>query len=113
MKDPAGATKEFNFFMQRHPKSALVANALFQLGNIEWGGENWAAAKKYYTRILAEYPNFQMLCWAKNYLAFCYDKETSWRKAVELYNEVRGGGACDKEAKEFAKKQIQAINVKH
>jgi len=112
MGDQGSAVKEFGIFMERHPKSGLVANALFQMGNVEWGKENWAAAKKNYTRIIGEYPQFTALCWVKNYLAFCYDKEDSWRKALEIYNQVRDG-QCDKECKQFAKEQIQSIRVRH
>ncbi len=113
MGDQAGAVKEFKTFMENRPKSAMVANALFQIANVEWGKENFGAAKKIYVRILGEYPSFTSICWVRNYLAFCYDKEDSWRKAVEIFTEVRDGSACDKEAKQFAKEQIQSIRVRH
>jgi tetratricopeptide (TPR) repeat protein len=113
MEDQPGAIREFKAFMERYPQSPMVANALFQMANIDWGNENYSTAKKTYIRILGEYPAFAALCWVKNYLAFCYDKEDSWRKAVEIFTEVRDGGACDKEAKQFAKEQIQSIRVRH
>ncbi|MFH0919747.1 MAG: tetratricopeptide repeat protein [Fibrobacterota bacterium] len=110
--DQSGAIKEFNAFMEKNPQSDFVANAIFQISNIAWGKEDYPNAKKGYIRIMGQYPAFSALCWVKNYLAFCYNKENSWRKAKELFTEVRGSG-CDNEAKQFAKEQIQAINVQH
>lgn len=112
MKKQEESVREFRMFMDRFPKSALVANALFQMANIDWGKENYGEAKRIYQRVVSEYPDFSAICWVKNYMAFCYDKEGSWRKAKEIYNDVRERG-CDPEAKQFAKKQIESINVKH
>ena len=105
MKKQDKAVREFKIFMKQHPKSDLVANALFQIANINWGREKDGRAKRIYTEILNKYPNFQAVCWVRNYLAFCYDKERSWRKAKKIYNEVRSM-KCDKEARTFAKEQI-------
>ena len=107
------AVAEFQQFMKRYPKSDMVANAMFQIANLDWGKEKYPSAKTVYLRILSEYPDFSAVCWVKNYLAFCYDKEGSWRKAKEIYDQVRSGGGCDKDAKQFAKKQAEALNVKH
>jgi len=112
MKKQNEAVKEFKSFVEKYPQSGLVANAIFQLANVEYGDEEYSSAKKHYIQIVSQYPDFSAICWVKNYLAFCYDKEGTWRKAKEIYNEVRGQ-ACDNEAKQFAKKQIESINVKH
>ncbi len=112
MQDGVSAVKEMNLFIQKYPKSQLVANALFSIANYEYGLENYSKAKPIYIRILAEYPAFAAFCWVKNYLAFSYNKEGSWRKAKSIYEEVRGS-SCDKDAKNFAKEQIQAINVQN
>ncbi|MBL8028807.1 MAG: tetratricopeptide repeat protein [Fibrobacteres bacterium] len=112
MQEPTTAIKEYNAFIQKYPKSQLVANALFSTANYEYGQENYEKAKGIYTRMLGEFPNFSAVCWVKNYLAFCYDKEGSWQKAKRIYSEVKDA-ACDKDSKTFAKEQIQAIYVKH
>jgi TolA-binding protein len=112
MQQGAVGVNELNNFIKKYPKSQLVANALFGVANYEYGLENYSKAKTIYMRMLGEFPSFQAICWVKNYLAFSYNKEGSWRKAKSIYEEVRSS-SCDKEAKVFAKDQIQAINVQN
>ncbi|MBD3344253.1 MAG: tetratricopeptide repeat protein [Chitinivibrionales bacterium] len=107
------AVKEYNEYLKKHPKGKYSASALYMQGNAYWTLEDFGNAKNKFQAIVTQYPDFQDICNARNFLAYSLDRLGKWKSAIKLYSKSIGSGRCGGNAKKFAMEQREKIRTEH
>jgi tetratricopeptide (TPR) repeat protein len=107
------ALREYAAFRRLYPQSEFCGTALFQEGNCYYSQAQWQPAMQKFQEVVKTYPNFSAICWARNNLAFCQNKLGYWKEARTNFTQVARGSSCEDKAKQFARKFLDEINVKH
>lgn len=110
-KNPKAAVSHYNEYIKKYPKGKYVARALYMQGNCYFTLKDFQRAKNKFAQVVANHPNFEEICQAKNSLAFALNELGDYRKALKYYDQVIKSGRCDREAVKTAKKRSQDIIV--
>jgi tetratricopeptide (TPR) repeat protein len=108
----AAAIRGYATYLEKYPGGTYRANALYMQGNAYWTQKDYTRARRSFEAILQQHPGFKDMCNVKRLLAYSYDELGDWQRALELYNQVLGGG-CSGEAVKFAREQKEKILTQH
>ena len=112
-KDYRSSIPKYEEYVRKYPKGKFAGRSVYMQGTAYVTMEQFDKAKAKLQQVVSNYPDFDEICVAKNYLAYSMNKLDQWKPAVELYNEVLRNKACGQAALTFAREQREAIITAH
>jgi TolA-binding protein len=103
------AISEYGNYAKKYPKGQFAARAVYMQANCYVTLQEWGEAKKKFLDIVNDYPNFDEMCVAKNYLAFSLRRLDDKKGARKYYEQVIKSGHCSGEPLKFAKEQREGL----
>lgn len=109
------AVKKYDEYKGKYPAGKFVARATYMQATcyISISEPDYAKARQKFQEVVTKYPDFDEICNARNYLAYCMDRMGDWKPALTHYKQVIGSTSCSAKAREFAKEQYEAVKVKN
>lgn len=111
-KQYKSAIAQYGKYVEKYPKGQYAPRALYMQANCHLGQAepDYAGAKGKFTSLVEQYPDFEEICVAKNYLGLCYSKLGQPKTAIKYYEQVING-RCAAEAVKFAKDEREKLRV--
>lgn len=108
-----GAIAAYGQYHSKYPSGKFAARALYMQGTcyISLPDPDFTRAKEKYSQVVTAHPDYDDICMARNYLAYCLNRLDDFNTALKYYNQVIGNGGCDKKSLDFAKEQREAIRA--
>lgn len=87
-QDEIGLKSRMQKFMTKHAKSSFADNVLYLAGRQALDNKNYGEALKYFSRVLAEYPNSNKVVSAQFAKAMVYKKMNLEPQARKVFREI-------------------------
>lgn len=100
--DVAGAIATVEKLLAQFPKSAILDQAYYRLGEYQQAAGDFASATKHFARVLTEYPNSALAPYAQYGKGWCALQQESFKEAAEDFTALidkHPGHALEAEAK--------------
>ncbi|MEW6008095.1 MAG: tetratricopeptide repeat protein [Candidatus Omnitrophota bacterium] len=89
------ALARFNAFLRKHPQSNTCADIIYWLGEYYMRKDNFEVARRYFRKVLNEYPVHELFDSAQYNIAISYLKSDRLKAALAAFSQVTGSKNID------------------